>query len=509
MALAVLLSSIRGGPLSPRPWEKDLGNPDAAGTPAQFRPDRGIEPMTVTLRQMDACALLARAMGDAVGPVRGDLVATAPHTCATSAGRIWTEVSVGALITDGEKWRARPVVAGGVRAYLQAEDPDGRYMPAGCDAFVPVTFRMGLRLVVSSPPGSDPCSTVTRLVEKAVPHLRDGSDLTIRIGSRAPLGAGDACMLLAAVVPEAPTRWPGTEPRMGHRTSTVDGCTALVAPEHEIALAAEYDDLPGGAGVHASDSGCIVTVPLPQPDEHSDPGVEVTGRSQITLTDTAPDCATARRAGDRLPSALSTVPNPDPAARPVRLFAPDEPDVDPVGACADAPVPECRIPRQVTLPGQPRNILAASHANTAYTCALAQHAVHRWFGPQMQPAIYGDFCHFVDASHEVDVMVSATDRYRLGPDSEPAPRPTGRSGPIDGHEVHYTESGISGYGQDHEWTVAAGTGPTGSGVITVDVILNPARGVDPGLGSHPPVNRSVLPRGEQVVTDILREHFAE
>lgn len=508
VVLAVTGMTVRGGLVDPRPWEDDVGKPDAAGSPAQFRPDRGTGPMTVALRQLDACAVLVRAVDGTPGVARGDLEATAPHACSTFAASTWTAVSVGSLSDAGEKWQARPIVAGGVRAYLQTRASTGSYDDETCSAFVPVTFYMGLRFTTGSRIGGDPCAAVTRLVAAAVGHLQDKT-LSVRDESRAPLGLSDACTLLAGAAPELTARWPGDDANLT-RTSTIDGCTAQVGPEHEIGLVTEYDDLPDRPGIDRLGSSCTATVRPSRPDTPQDPGVEVAGRVQIVLTDTVGDCAAAGRAAERLPAILEAARRPDPAARVVHLFTPDQPDVEPLGVCADAPLAECRIPRPVTLPADPSDLLAATDANAAYTCALAQEPVRRWFGPQMEAAVYGDFCHFVDTSHEVDVMVSATGTYRLGPDAEPAARPDGRSGPIDGHEVHYTESGISGYGTDHEWTAATGTGPAesaGRGVITIDVILNPARGIDRWVDRSPPLNLSLLPRGEQVLTDILRERF--
>jgi hypothetical protein len=87
-------------------------------------------------------------------------------------------------------------------------------------------------------------------------------------------------------------------------------------------------------------------------------------------------------------------------------YGPDEPDSGAPGACVDFPDVGCQPYQQVEPPAG-ADVVKAAAANPDLLCAVAIGPVREILGAEFQPVTYGEFCAFVEPTHQLTVFLSA------------------------------------------------------------------------------------------------------
>jgi len=138
--------------------------------------DRDGAAVVAALRQLDACALVDRAVVSRAGfGAQPAIYPEAPHTCtvssAPSSGNDEVQIRLGAQVEHFQKWSAAPITLAGVKAYLQDESLERDH----CAIYLPVSFTraiwIGTRGGTSTRSVSDLCAVTKSFAIAAVVRL--------------------------------------------------------------------------------------------------------------------------------------------------------------------------------------------------------------------------------------------------------------------------------------------------------------------------------------------------
>jgi hypothetical protein len=413
-----------GGSANPSPG----GAANGGGTPgAQGPTDRSADAVTAALRRLDACRLLDRDAGTRTGMGnRWWQLPGGPHTCTLTNDPIAGDevgVTVGAEFDHGRRYAAKPLVIDGVKAYLDYDMPSD---VRACSVDIPVSFTRSITVSsdMRAAKNDESCKRAQEFAASAIRVLRDGSTPAVDPAAY-PLAQWDACQILTATLGDEAANL-----RYGNDNLGLDGCETeplrpdtVRVPPQSPKLRIRYDSDPlAGKGIDARPvrdrnvsvgqrgSSCV----LEWGQGPSGLGGTLNGTVELSLT--VDTCERGLDLAGRIMDLLRGQPPAGPAPQQPLTIAADEPDDAAAGACVDFPVTDtansCKPYAPVPVPDGTEAILRNGDAPTA--CAIALDGVRRIFGPEMQPVVYGDFCKFVEPSHQRVVSVSIPTKSPAG-----------------------------------------------------------------------------------------------
>lgn len=381
--------------------------------------------MTAALRRLDACALLDVTAAARTGMGnRSAVTPDGPHVCTLANARFGGDeikISLGTEYSRELRHRAKPLDLDGVKAYA---DYPFAADPSDCTVNIPVSFTRSIRVLsrtADDVTDDASCRRAEEFARQAIRTLNAADPAPVPF----PLAKWDACGILKGVIaPDAPKLTYGND-NLG-----LDGCDTELEQEKDIAgltqtpdLRIMYDTDPLTAKntdfrpvrdrkVAVTKLGSACRVKWGQGPS----GLDGATNNTVVMELAADSCDHGLDFAGRIMDLLRNDPPQEAAHQQPLTFAVDEPDQPAVGACADWPtdpdIAPCLPPRPVQAPEGGKALLEQADPSTA--CAFAEAAVKDIFGPELRPVLYGDYCKFVEPSHEriVSVMIAPDEAAR-------------------------------------------------------------------------------------------------
>lgn len=485
--------------------------------------DRDADAVTAALARIDPCALLDPAAADLKGyPKSLPAEADGPHVCEIeNAGYDEVRVALGVELpatggplSGNDRFTRDLVTLGGAKAYVNAVDS------TYCRVALPVSFTHAIEFTGSAGGiGGDSCHGPKGFAAAAARTLeRQGPALSQRGPGRWP-----ACTLLREAVGELPQR---KELRMGadflygmdecgvwqtSGSSKLGVTGAELQPvAADVSLQLEYTSPEPEYG---RDFGTVNGRVL---DGYRGPGCNlawnewaappsVDGDRQVArLKLSAPGCARARELAGRVTKVLDhDRPRLEQPQRPV-LYAPDEADIAAPRGCENIPdfaAVDCAAYTSPDVPEGGIEVIRAAEADPNVNCAFALDAVRRYLGEQMRPvtAVHGVddagapayACGFAEPDHRRQLWIRASSQpMGQEPGSEVAGRPA-------------RDLATRSEGMRQLWVALDGA--TDRGHVYAEMLVTPDRST--GMFSDSPVDRKPLGALDEVLADIMTEHF--
>lgn len=388
-------------------------------------PDRNLNEVVGALLKLDPCKLIdpsaaARARFAAIR----QYVRTAPHACVGSREVLLAdevEITLGNSHRYLHRYGDTPVTLAGVKAYRLVHRPGES--GSSCEVNIPVSFERSIQVKTKAGyrSGLNVCAAADAFATGAIRRLAEPRKVAVDPAT-SPLANWSSCMALGVALGQELDKW---RLEMDESTRALDGCQAeqevegRVKPKLDLEVQNDSDPATSTLGTNkkvgnktanVQDQGGSCTVRYSHgPSQAPRPYAET-----IVLL-RAPTCEQAEQLTAGVQKAFAAAPPPLPVRSEPLTYRPDEPDSGAPGACvhfnANGDWQGCEPLRDGVQPPSGGDVLAAIGGDTQVLCAAAVEPARKVLGAAFKPVTWGDFCVFVEPTHQLSVWLSASPAF--------------------------------------------------------------------------------------------------
>ena len=474
--------------------------------------DRDPETVVGSLLSLDPCELIVESVASDVDfPAILGRVRTAPHACAGAQDVLMSDnvtITLGTVHAHESRYQAAPITIARARAYRM-------WMGHGtCHVDIPVSFERSINVSVDRGIGSrsrrDVCPAAEAFATAAVRRLVKPNKVQVDPAA-SPLAHWHGCALLGGALGADRRNW---HLALDDGVHGVDGCLAMPKDASdsadEVRLMVFNGTDPAAEDIGTTKRVGDATVSIEETSEcymqfsagSSKVGVELYDTTVIEIR--APSCGQAEQLTVGVQDTLAEkAPKPERPSAPL-TYRPTEPDSAAPGACVDfATIDGHCQPYQQVEPPAGAELLSAAAADPDVLCAVAIQPVREMLGAEFQPVTYGEFCVFVEPTHQMEVRLSASPDY--APDeygADPQLYQDRRAIDIAGHPAVAFVSGDPQGTVDHAVFASAGSDAAAKGFVAAEFSFRGPRGdID---ATAEPVGVERLPA---LLSEIMTGHF--